>query len=299
MIIPLEIRSDQSFSDSARQTAESINEELIFAANLSSSNLPESVHLIRKRLKLYRAFLKLLRDCAGSDEYKKINSRLRDLGRNFSELRDAHVRIHLLESFQTEQVFRSYEGIIKRLLEVTREQAQLIELQMRSGKDPFRHLSDSISKNKSAERFLESLDNDCAPEQGFAVAYEKAYNAYYACYLYPSAELLHEWRKRVKDLQYQCELAPWLTSSISGTLYEDIVTLAELLGEDQDVNNLLNWIFSNPELLQEDEVSAFSSILRSRRNKLKGVIHHVGKTLFRDEPDFVKGALQNAMPDGE
>jgi CHAD domain-containing protein len=298
MIIPLEKHPEHTLTETVTKTAESVDRELIFAAQLSKENLPESVHLIRKRLKLYRALLKLLKHRGNPGKFTEANAALRDLGRVFSELRDDHVRSRVLENFHTEQVFSSYTDIVGKLQTENTEQTELLYQQLSANGCPFKVFTDTLNQKSPAASFIESLNGRGTFEEGFVTAYEKASNAYYSCFLYPSAELMHEWRKRIKDLQYQCELMPWITETTPGTFYQDLITLAELLGEDQDINNLMNWIYSKPGLLDDDETSAIFSILKSRRNKLKGVIDHIGKTLFREDPTYLKSALMKTDPDG-
>jgi len=298
MIIHLEKNVSGNLAETVRNVAESVNRELIFAAQISEENITESVHLIRKRLKLYRALLKLLKHRSDPDEYEAANEKLRNLGRVFSELRDAHVRDNMFDTFLTEQVFISYEDIIRKLRVENSNQCERLLRQLSANGSPFQTLADEIKQKSPAASFIEALDGSAPIEEGFISAYKKARKAYKTCFLHPSADLLHEWRKRVKDLQYQCELMPWIAESMPVNFYQDLIRLAELLGEDQDINNLISWIDSKAGVLENDERAAISSLLKSRRNNLDGMIEQLGKTLFQDEPAFVRTAHKQSISNG-
>lgn len=294
MIIPIKSDSDLSVTKSVFTTSESIQQDIFDSADLSKTDKVESVHLVRKRLKLYRAFLKLFRNCSRPEKLEAANHFLRDQGRNFSELRDAHVRNAAFETMLSDRNIMVYSEFVKILAEYNRTITNELETSLIVDHDIFNKLKNALNSNPIIDDCLKSADlsAECIAG-GLADTFEMCCNTYYNVKLKPSAEQMHEWRKRVKDLQYQYELTVHLRPAEMEPLYEDILAMTELLGLDQDLNNLITWILQLPENLPKSDMQpAFHTSLVKKRKRLKAGINHLGKALFTIDPDQFRQRLK-------
>ena len=65
----------------------------------------------------------------------------------------------------------------------------------------------------------------------------------------PTAENLHEWRKRVKDLWYHCAILERSWKPVMSALADEAHELSDRLGDDHDLAVLLAWAHENAEAL--------------------------------------------------
>jgi CHAD domain-containing protein len=294
MMIPIETDSDLSVDQAVFRTSESIQQDIFGAADLSKENTIESVHMVRKRLKLYRAFLKLFRNCGNPEKLDRANLFLRDHGRMFSALRDAHVRIWSFENIFTDQSFDAYPDSVKTIAGYNHSETDKLEATLLVDEHIFGCLKNDLLSDSSIEDYLESADLsfECIAG-GLADTFELCCNAWYSVSLNPTAEQMHEWRKRVKDLQYQYELTENLRPADIVPIYDDILALTELLGLDQDLNNLMTWILQLPQgILNTKTRNVFIRLLQGRRSRLKAGINHLGKTLFTIDPALFRQSVK-------
>ncbi|TVR30962.1 MAG: CHAD domain-containing protein [Balneolaceae bacterium] len=295
MITPLTLNDSSSPANDFQDVVKTIYQDLHLLISLSGQNTVESTHQLRKKLKLFRSFLKLIQPCSGDhNAYKQANRTVRDWGRKFSDLRDAHVRNLMLEEMAQDSFFRSFLETINELHQVNQKVVDSIENKLLKDELAFVKLDQSIKADKSIASYLNSacLDKTCLLA-GIAHSYEKAYNAYHFSSLHPSADTLHDWRKCVKDQQYQFGFM--LNHLPSGyiAIHNEINQLSDLLGKDQDLINFINWIHETPGLSAVGDCSGLTSLLKSRRNRLRSSLEHLGKTLYLEAPVPFKEKLYN------
>lgn len=287
-------------TDSLSSTANSIKQELAEAADLAGKKPVLAVHTIRKRLKLFRAFLKLLKDFSDIEKYEAANAFLRDQGRSFSLLRDAHVRTETMEYLLTEPVFMPNRDSIEKFLELNAAETKNLHRAFLSEENKFLQMKSAINHETEVSDFINSVDlKSVNLFEGLGDAFERCCSAYYSGCLHPTVNHKHEWRKRVKDLQYQYELMDEsIPDGISPT-YDDLHAISELLGQDQDLKNLGAWIGEQAAHSEKNESNALISSLKSRRNRLKASIDHLGKVLFSTDPDEYRNMLINFAQNGK
>lgn len=295
MITPVSLKDEANLLLHLQKVSQSIQDELLYFIELSENNTVEATHQTRKKLKLHRSFLKLVRPCSNSPElYNEANSTLRDWGRAFSDLRDAHVRDSLFELFKNEPVFKGFLNTIESLFRLNKIEVLSLSKKLIEENSIFSNLKESIRTDHSVSEYLSTMDRDrSCLLNGIILSFEKSYKAYYASYLHPTAGKLHEWRKRIKDLQYQFELIHRELPAEYSSIHSDINLLSELLGSDQDLNNLIIWMNEVSASIPESETKALISYLKSQRNRLKSQIEYTGKTLYRGDPDLFKKTLLN------
>ncbi|MDX1592593.1 MAG: CHAD domain-containing protein, partial [Balneolaceae bacterium] len=238
-----ETGSAETPDESVTRYSGSIENELIAAAGQADRDPVVAVHSVRKLLKKYRALLKLVKGCSSGIDPERANHFLRDLGRNFSQLRDAHVRSETLSLLAATNLLPSCRDLISELLKENQRTIDQLEHKVIDEDQHFDTLKADLTSDNPVQSFIESLNTDSkCLIAGLSETYAKCHRLYLELHNQKNAELLHEWRKRIKDLQHQHEMVSALLPSDLFAASENIDPLTERLGRDQDLNNLRLWI---------------------------------------------------------
>jgi CHAD domain-containing protein len=241
----------------------------------------ESVHEIRKSTKRLRALVRLLREAMGEDAFQTENVTFRDLGRLFSEARDAAVlRTSAADSKSWSDGLRTPAR--QAAARVLRSRARLIAA---AGEQPAR-----IERAREAVRHaLARVENWSRVPDGWEViavglrrTYRRAGDCKSRVVLDPSDKNLHEWRKRTKDLRYCIELLEPIWPRAMTPLGETLHELTDLLGDDHDLAMLPRY-FADEDVSQglEERVTA---LVAGRRQELQACARGVGDYLYAERP---------------
>lgn len=293
MISNLATKSSEKLSETLFNIFQNAIHEIKVLANKAPDQIIDSVHLIRKRLKFLRAFVKLTRFCSGGESYKPINYMLRDSGQLLSDCRDTHVRGLLLNEFNHQKNTRH---LIDELIRLNDKNTKKIEKDLLSETSVFDALISDISNNEIAGYFntLEP-DANCFID-GLSLGYEKSYHAFHSELESHDAELLHEWRKRTKDLQYQLEVLRDSLPDHLSAFYDDVAALCEILGRINDLFMFLEWLDSTEDLVEEkDPLTELKENLNLERRKQEKLADKMGELLFTTNADKFKQKLRNEI----
>jgi CHAD domain-containing protein len=100
-----------------------------------------------------------------------------------------------------------------------------------------------------------------------------------------SADHMHEWRKRVKDLWYHCSLLEEAWPPVMSALGDELHELSERLGDDHDLAVLLAWAHEHATALDGMErVHAFEDVVQARREELHAEAFAYGERIYADKP---------------
>ncbi len=283
MISNLETKSSKKLSKELSAILNNSIQEIEDLADKAPNQIVESVHLIRKRLKFLRAFVKLTQFCTDEEDYKPINYLLRDCGKTISDCRDAHVRGLLLTEFTQNG---SHKSLLKELSDINASVTEKIERDLLSGTTTFDELIDELS-DKKIYQYFDSLEPDhkCLIG-GLILGYEKSYHAFHSELKTHEADILHEWRKRTKDLQYQLEA---LLASVPAQLspsYDNVAALCEKLGRINDLFMFLQWLDSIESSIHANEqLSKFREKVKKELTTLEDQADTMGHSLFTLSPE--------------
>ncbi|NBC05472.1 MAG: CHAD domain-containing protein, partial [Bacteroidetes bacterium] len=283
MISKIETKNSSILSKELLSIFNNTKQEIKQLADEAPDQLVASVHLIRKRLKFLRAFVKLTQFCSNEHNYKKSNYILRDTGRTVSDCRDAHVRGLLLDEFSENKLTKN---LVAELAEINDSVTREIETKLLSGRSVFDEIISEISRVELKEYF-ESLNPDanCLID-GLALGYKKSYRAFHSELKSHEADLLHEWRKRTKDLQYQLEA---LLSSFPNQIhitYDDVCELCEKLGRINDLFMFLEWLDSLEESVeQKNQITNLKNALYRELDDLEQQADAMGSSIFSLNPE--------------
>ena len=240
-IIP-EISLDNQLNNGLISVSDSIKTDLLHSVRLHNKDIVESTHLTRKRLKLLRAFLKLLQKCGDKTNIKKLNTTYRDWGQKLSELRDVHVHRMLMVENSSKYSKKLGSHTFDKITEIADYQVSELEHQLVAKQAIFKDLEHQIYNHYSLKTFINSnkFDSDCIVE-GFKFSFLKSHQAFKKAKASKLPEPFHEWRKRLKDVQYQSALLRSEENFLNDS-EPDIEGICELLGKDQDLNNFILWL---------------------------------------------------------
>ena len=193
--------------------------------------LEPRVHDVRKRMKKLRGLIRLVRPGLGK-QYKAENTEFRDIARLFSDLRDAQVLTQTLGGLAEKAGDDSLAPLIAWSTE--RRDAMLHEHDL-----PGR-IEEAATRLEDARKRSSAWPVEGTSHEVIAGGLKKTYGRARKCWRKAGrdpgdAELLHEWRKRVKYHWYHCRL---LREAWPETMHARIDTLDELsgaLGDDHDL----------------------------------------------------------------
>jgi CHAD domain-containing protein len=240
----------------------------------------EAVHGARKDLKKTRALLRLARPGLPRKAYRRENRALRDLGRAMSGGRDADVMVEtseaLGERFGEEHPKRQFAALRRRLAARAQDE--------RAGAD-LDALAESL--DAAAGRFSKGPLDDCDVDAllaGEKRIYRAGRKAFAAARRDASAEQLHEWRKRVKDLWYHQRL---LANAWKGPMKahaDECDALGKLLGDDHDLATLAATLTADGAAPPSVDVDALLRLIAIRRAELQAGARALGARVYAEKP---------------
>jgi CHAD domain-containing protein len=249
----------------------------------SHSTREEAVHEARKDMKKLRALLRLVRAELGERVYAAENACFRDTAGQLAGVRDADVMLVTLGDL--EERYGGLPGAANRLrpaLVAHRFRASASSLKPAS-KAAVEILADA--RDRVADWPLDT-DGFEAFEDGLGRTYRKGRRDFQAAQKLPSAEHVHEWRKRVKDHWYHLTLLQEIWEPVMSSLSEEAHELSDRLGDEHDLSVLLAWAHRHASELDGSDpvLRGFDVILDSRRRELQEEAFEYGARLYADKP---------------
>ncbi len=211
-------------------------------AALSTSDVINATHQARKALKSYRAFVKLLKKCPGVQDYKEANYLLRDLGKEFSDMRDSHVRHMLLSELNGKLQL----NFLRTFINKNSEEVEVKEKVLLSDPNHFDGLKRTISQSTVLQDLFDKADiQPSCIKEGLSSSFNKSEAAYIDCSNLITEDAFHEWRKRLKDLLNILKLFKNEQVLLSNEQYSQMNELCEEMGLLNDMAMLKEWIEEN------------------------------------------------------
>ena len=252
----------------------------------NQDDIDEAIHDARKRFKKIRAVARLVRDEVGDDTYHASNATFRDAGRRLAPARDSQVLIETLDN-----LCEHYSGVLDP------EAFAAIRQQLR---DRHAAILTNVANQKIVEEVLAALEpveeaiagwpiaatDFAAFDAGLHRVYKRGRKAMQAAHAAPTAENLHEWRKRVKYLWYHMRILRPAWPDVLGDLADAVHDLANLLGEDHDLA-VLHDALNGDETLRVDGAAlhALLGLAAERRQELQSQAWPLGQRLYAESPD--------------
>ena len=232
----------------------------------SKSSAEEAVHEARKDMKKLRALLRLVRDELGDEVYRRENGLFRDAARRLSGVRDADVMLGTLEKL---------DGSFPALREALEEHRR----GARRAGQPDEVIRDLEEARARVQGWPLDRDGFDAFEGGLRRIYRRGRRAWRAVEEEPTSEILHEWRKREKDLWYHLTLFREVWPTPLKTVADEAHVLSDRLGDDHDLAVLQQWAHEHV-----GPLDGFDQVVTRRREPLQRDALQLGRRLYAERP---------------
>jgi CHAD domain-containing protein len=240
----------------------------------TEENIEEGIYTARKCMKRLRGLLRLYKRLLKSEDFKRLNETYRDVGRSLSDLRDAWVRVELLDNLpdrikrapvvpllrdmflyeyeEMKQEFlqpQRYEPVLQRLYEARQEVSRLTLA-----------LRESFEPESSGTDLAHAIEDMLVAASKTRIRLREL--GHYSRDIFE--ELLHEWRKRIKRIWYGMTLLRPLAPRLLDERIELYDHMGLILGDANDRHVLYRAVvdrFNLPkQALRLSSYSLFSSV---------------------------------------
>jgi len=265
-------------------------DDAVRSASQKNENPLEAVHSIRKRIKKIRCLLRLARTSMGDRAYRLENAYFRDLAHQLSDVRDSQILAEAFEKLESTHGSPALQRDRRMLEEHRKSMVVLVEVQnlLPTLENRLVLARDRLKRRKLGSRGWRSF------KIGLDREYKRGRRAFTAAYSAPSYEAFHEWRKRVKELNYSIRILTPLWPDPLGVLATRTGELGDKLGDDHDLGVLERFLrTSHRRNGHRLRGPTFHTIAR-RQKELRAQAKSLGSAIFAEKPkSFVKriGAL--------
>jgi CHAD domain-containing protein len=245
-----------------------------------------AIHSARKSLKKERALLRLVREAVYPDVYRDENQVFRDAGRRLSGTRDAQVALQTLDKLREQ-----YAGQLSASTFDALEGALRLRTPRTGPGSAVRAVAGAVAGDLEAARgrLLRWTGHAISwkqLERGLDRTYKRGRKALAGAMEDDDDELLHEWRKRVKDLWYHQRILHPLWPALMEAQAGQLDDLGELLGDDQDLANLRRTLTTEESLTSTvaDDLDPLADLIDQRRAQLREQALRLGQRVYAESP---------------
>jgi CHAD domain-containing protein len=274
-----ELRVDQTLGDGIRRIVCRQIEDAIDASKAKQNGKGSPVHETRKHLKKARAALRLVRGEIDRDVWKREDRCLGKVGQLISEVRDAEVRL------QTVRQLREFARGKRRSFEETEE---LLAFELDSFLAAFSEWPQEAEKRLChvLERIRDwPLDKlSCKRlRENVRRTYKRGRRVLRKAIWKTSAENLHAFRKREKELWYQLRVLRPLAPAVFKELNDELKTIGEYLGQVHDLAFVGQRLSSiGPARKQGHRI--LNALIDSRTSELQYTAIALGERFYAEGP---------------
>jgi CHAD domain-containing protein len=274
-----ELRADETLGDGIRRIICRQIKDAIDAGKAKQNGKGSPVHETRKHLKKARAALRLVRGEIDRDVWKREDRCLGKVARLISEVRDAEVRL------QTVRQLREFARGKKRSFEETEE---LLAFELDSFLAAFSEWPQEAEKRlcQVLERLRDwPLDKlSCRRlRKNVQQTYKRGRRVLKRGIKRTSAENLHVFRKREKELWYQLRLLRPLAPAVFKELNDELKTVGQYLGQVHDLAFVGQRLSSiGPARKQGHRI--LNALIESRTHELQYTAIALGERFYAERP---------------
>ena len=238
------------------------------------------IHTARKDVKKIRSVLRLLRDELGERSFRAENRRYRAAAAALSGSRDAEVKVATLEALAERfgpELPRASVWAWRRGLE--RERAAAADEAARSTSFAEAIAALTAGETTAAEWSLRGSWKLVGP--GLVRGYERGRKLLGQVAADPDPDLVHEWRKRTKDVWYDLRLVRRAWPEVLDPTVASAHRLADLLGDHHDLTVLA------ADLAGREEVGGklpLTGLIERRQAELLEEALELGARLYAEKP---------------
>ena len=257
-------------------------------------DIHSGVHNARRRLKVARAALRLIRKDLGETSFKKKNAFCRDMARRLSQLRDATAMLETIDFLEKSLGERLEKKLLKQLRLLLDKEREYLKKDQGGRSSLVQEVADNLEDGKlQITDFKLSKQYRKKVLASLQLVYARGQNAFKSCYPYPTAEKIHEWRKRAKYLRYQFQMLEQYYPTYFQQAEKDLHQLTDLLGDYQNLSVLCNFIISSCAQLPVEKRSQLVMEALEYQQQLHQKAKPLGKLLYSESPN---GFLKRLKP---
>lgn len=239
-----------------------------------------AIHSARKDIKKIRSVLRLARGELGKSTYRSENHRFRDAGRGLSGRRDAEVKVATLTALEERfgaALPSASAWSWKRVLERERQEAAGAT----TDSEAIEAAAVALEAGGEAvgEWSLEGSWKLFGP--GLEEAYGRGRRTMARVAADPDPELVHEWRKRTKDLWYDLRLVRRAWPQLLEPTVDGAHDLADLLGNHHDLTVLAADLASRPRVGSKKRMA---ELIEQYQAELLEQALDLGARLYAEKP---------------
>lgn len=247
----------------------------------------EAVHETRKDLKKLRSLLRMVRKGVGEDFYSAENKRFRDAGRRLSAARDAEVKVETLDQLQ-ERYPDDLEGVeLNDYRTALAQESRQAGAEIESGAPPVAESVEAITlgRNRITGWRLKAPGWTLVGP-GLVRSYRRGRRAMRRTQRKPSAEHVHEWRKRAKDLWYQLRILQEAWPAVIEATADEAHGLGDLLGDHHDLEVLVEDVRARRDVAFERRKDAkkLRKLAVRRQRELLSQAFELGERIYAEKP---------------
>jgi len=196
----------------------------------------ERVHEVRTRLKRSRAALELIGGDAGkrAKVSKKVDRRLRDLGRRLARPRDVVVQAHTFRVLGARLSRELPAGLLERMRGVSEQLHRTLD--EKTVERELRRTGRSLRRVRRRLRKTSVRHGRRAIGRGITRTYREARRALAKVHGEPSPARFHEWRKQVKLLANELKIVGDAVPELATRYLAKVEKLGEILGHIHDLD---------------------------------------------------------------
>jgi len=260
----------------------------------TDAGLAESIHEARKDLKKLRSVLRLVRGPLGDDVYRRDNTRFREAASLLSGTRDAEVKLETLGSLRERFPDRFPERELAPLAKaLDSERRTMSSRASRDGGDDsagpaVRRIEEA--RPAIADWALEGEEFELI-EDGLSRSYRRGRKRFAETAASPTAEHVHEWRKRVKDLWYHLRLVRGARPGALGKAADRANELSDLLGDHHDLEVLRDDAARRRGVVGSEDLATLDHLVERRQGELLGAARALADKLYDRKPKRFVGRI--------
>jgi CHAD domain-containing protein len=267
------LNEDEPLPEGIRRVARGRIDHAIDELRGKTDSTPEeAVHEVRKDMKKLRALLRLVRGELGSETFARENACFRDAARELSGARDSDVMLQTLRALELPP------GVGAELRAAIKAERRRDGAADRAGA-----ARDALAILREARKRVDGwpLERDSfeAVADGLERSYRRGRRDFEAARAEPSAEALHEWRKRAKENWYHQTLLRSLWPPVMAAAGDEAHVLSDHIGDDHDLVVLAGWVSEHA-----DARPAFFAAVERRRAQLQQDAFALGARVYAEKP---------------
>jgi CHAD domain-containing protein len=279
------LRSGESLEAGVRRIASEELDRALRGFDDAEADRQTAVHEARKCCKHVRGLLRLARAGLADDAYRSENTSLRNAARQLSDLRDCEA---LIETY--DKLDARFDGHIDQRTITPMRRALVARRERLAGDDAMleRRVAAFVKDLEAARTRAPSWALAGAGFDVLAAGLERTYRrgrqAMAAAYASPSAELFHEWRKRVKYHRHHLELLHELWPKQLKAHRGEVKALGTMLGDEHDLAVLQATLEAESGSFGDASAGALLDLAARRRAELRAGMRPLGCRVFAERP---------------